>query len=236
MTWPTKDDFIDGDILTAAQVNNIADNLNLFDPTSATAGQVPVADGAGSISYGAVPAGVSVVTPSTVVATGGGSSATINAGGSVSFTTCATLSLNDVFVASYSNYLVVCRLTTSATSTDIYARLRLAGTDASGASDYVNQYLTASSSSVGAGRITAFTQGWLSQSYAVQRTGFSAYFYGPDLAQPTAVRSSGASDESSARIFEAVWTHDLSTAYDGLTIYTSTGSMTGLVTVYGLGQ
>ena len=53
MTWPTKDDFVDGDVLTAAQVNNIADNLNLFDPTSATSGQVPVADGAGSVAWGA---------------------------------------------------------------------------------------------------------------------------------------------------------------------------------------
>lgn len=54
MAWPTKTDFVDGDVLTAAQVNNIGTNLNLFDPTSATSGQVPVADGAGSIAYGAV--------------------------------------------------------------------------------------------------------------------------------------------------------------------------------------
>jgi hypothetical protein len=51
MTWPTKDDFVDGDVLTAAQVNNIADNLNLFDPTSATNGQVWFANGSGSGAY-----------------------------------------------------------------------------------------------------------------------------------------------------------------------------------------
>jgi hypothetical protein len=56
MTWPTKDDFVDGDVLTAAQVNNIADNLNLFDPTSATANQLWVADGAGSGSFQTVSA------------------------------------------------------------------------------------------------------------------------------------------------------------------------------------
>lgn len=56
MTWPTKTDFADGDVLSAAQVNNIGTNLNLFDPTSATSGQVPVADGVGSIAYGSVQA------------------------------------------------------------------------------------------------------------------------------------------------------------------------------------
>lgn len=51
MTWPTKTDFVDGDVLTAAQVNNIGTNLNLFDPTSATNGQVWTANGSGSGSY-----------------------------------------------------------------------------------------------------------------------------------------------------------------------------------------
>jgi hypothetical protein len=51
MTWPTKTDFVDGDVLTAAQVNNIGTNLNIFDPTSATVGQVWTADGAGSGSF-----------------------------------------------------------------------------------------------------------------------------------------------------------------------------------------
>lgn len=62
MTWPTKDDFVDGDVLTAAQVNNIADNLNLFDPTLATVGQAWLADGAGSGAYGTVGGGMTVIT------------------------------------------------------------------------------------------------------------------------------------------------------------------------------
>lgn len=61
MTWPTKDDFVDGDVLTAAQVNNIADNLNLFDPTSATSGQVWTANGSGSGSYASVGGGMTQI-------------------------------------------------------------------------------------------------------------------------------------------------------------------------------
>ena len=52
MAWPTKTDFVDGDVLTAAQVNNIGTNLNLFNPTLATNGQVPIANGSGSVAFG----------------------------------------------------------------------------------------------------------------------------------------------------------------------------------------
>lgn len=69
MTWPTKDDFVDGDVLTAAQVNNIGTNLNVFNPTSATNGQVWVANGSGSGAYGAVGGG-------TVIASGTSTSIT----------------------------------------------------------------------------------------------------------------------------------------------------------------
>lgn len=51
MTWPTKTDFVDGDVLTAAQVNNIGTNLNLANPTGITDGYVLTADGAGSMAW-----------------------------------------------------------------------------------------------------------------------------------------------------------------------------------------
>lgn len=57
MAWPTKTDFVDGDVLTAAQVNNIGTNLNVFNPTSATNGQVLTANGAGSAAYQTLSAG-----------------------------------------------------------------------------------------------------------------------------------------------------------------------------------
>lgn len=65
MAWPTKDDFVDGDVLTAAQVNNIADNLNLFDPTSATNGQVWVANGSGSGAYASAGGGLTQIAQAT---------------------------------------------------------------------------------------------------------------------------------------------------------------------------
>ena len=62
MAWPTKTTFVDGDVLTAAEVNNIGDNLNIFNPTAATNGQVWIANGSGSGAYGAVGGGMTQIT------------------------------------------------------------------------------------------------------------------------------------------------------------------------------
>lgn len=55
MAWPTKTDFADGDVLTAAQVNNIGTNLNLANPTGITDGYVLTANGANSMGWEALP-------------------------------------------------------------------------------------------------------------------------------------------------------------------------------------
>lgn len=73
MTWPTKNDFANGDVLTAAQVNNIGTNLNLADPTGITDGYVLTANGAGSMGWEAIVAGgLTLITSGTL------SGATVN--------------------------------------------------------------------------------------------------------------------------------------------------------------
>ena len=44
VVWPSKNNFANGDVLTASNMNNIADTLNVFNPTSATNGQIWVAN------------------------------------------------------------------------------------------------------------------------------------------------------------------------------------------------
>lgn len=51
VVWPSKNNFANGDVLTATNMNNIGDTLNVFNPTSATNGQVWQANGSGSGSY-----------------------------------------------------------------------------------------------------------------------------------------------------------------------------------------
>lgn len=171
--------------------------------------------------------GLVVMTPTSIASTGSGNSSSINADGSVDFSSCATLSLNGVFTSSYDNYMVVCRITGTL---DVIGRVRLSGTDAT--TNYTDQYLSASGASVNGGRFTRSFFG-ITESSSTQRSGFSLYLFGPSIAQPTAVRSVAVSDSSSARLIEFAATHSTSTAYDGMTLLPEkTGTLSGLLTVF----
>jgi len=177
--------------------------------------------------------GLHLITPTSIASTGTGNSSSISANGSVTFSTCATLSLNGVFSADYDNYMVVMRSTPSVAD-NYRIRLRASGSDASG-SDYVRQTIYANGTSITAGRATE-TSNLLMQAYNTQRVGFILYCYGPHLAQPTATRSVTAGDYTSADLYDVAATHSLSTQYDGFTFFpqTSGTTVTGLVAVYGM--
>ena len=175
--------------------------------------------------------GLILITPTSVDKTGTGSTATVSANGSVEFSACATLSLNGVFSADYDNYMIVARTQTN-DNWAIQCRMRLSGTDNTAASSYVTQYWSAGSTTVSAARVTD-TFGYIGARGNTQRAGFVATIYGPYLAQPTALRSTVADDASSATVTDYAFTHNVSTAYDGFTMYV-TGTVSGRVAVYGM--
>jgi hypothetical protein len=178
--------------------------------------------------------GMVIMRPTSVVVAGAGSSASVRAAGGVEFATATSLSLNGVFNSAYDDYMIVMQVSQSAlASTGV--RLRLSGSDASD-SNYVQQILYASNTNIAARRDTSQTLARFQFGNSLQRNGFTAYLYGPNLTQPTASRSVTVATELSANIEDYAWTHSLSTAYDGLSLIMSTGTTTGLVTVYGLSQ
>ena len=178
------------------------------------------------------PYATNLVTPTSISSTGTGNSSSIGANGSVTFSSCATLSLNGVFTSDYDNYMVVVRATTDQASVNVYGRLRLSGTDA--ATNYTYQYLSAGSTTITAGR-SSFTY-WIPTALSsTTRNGFTDYIFGPGLAQPTAFRCVAVYSESSAAINDIANTHSTATAYDGFTYSVPTGTFTGLISVYGLG-
>lgn len=189
-----------------------------------------------AVSPAEVIGGMVLITPTSIASTGTGNSSSINANGSVTFSSCETLSLNGVFTSEYDNYMVVCRSLRGGTAVDsIYGRLRVSGTDNSTASSYVYQYVYASGTTV-AGARTTDNKGYFYASGSTQRSGFSSYIYGPNLAQPTAVRTVGVSGYLDAYLEDQAFTHNQSTAYDGFTMLMGSGTtLTGLVSVYGLG-
>jgi hypothetical protein len=180
--------------------------------------------------------GFELVKPSSVVVTGSGSeTATISALGSVEFSAAATLSLNGVFSSGYDNYMISARTQSSAGSV-LFGRLRASGTDESSASNYyTDQYLFADGTTVAANRTTR-NQWYIAYLGSPLRNGFVAYWYGPYLAQPTAGRTVVADSYLNAETIDAAYTHSLSNSYDGFTLLPASGTVTGLVTVFGFNQ
>ena len=177
--------------------------------------------------------GMVLLTPSSVDITGGGSeTATTLANGSVEFTACGTVSLNGVFSADYDNYMVSIRQDSSS-ATSYYYRLRDSGSDNSTANSYVSQYLYADNTTVAAARVTT-DKGLLGYLGSVLRNGLTLNIYGPYLAQPSAWRTVWVDDLSNARTYDVAGTHNQSTAYDGFTLIPTAGTITGLVSVFGL--
>ena len=178
--------------------------------------------------------GLHLITPTSIAYTG--TSASISANGSVTFSAVSSLSLNGVFTADYDNYMVVVRHIGTSSDTQFAARLRSAGTDATGA-NYVEQYLVADSTTVAGARSASVTNARVI--LAGNTTGGDQImFYGPYLSQPTAMRNVNVQPRSSGslvRILDFASTHSLSTSYDGVTFTQGgTSTLSGRVAVYGM--
>lgn len=178
--------------------------------------------------------GMQICRPSTVVVAGAGSSASIRTNGGVEFFNATSLSLNNVFSSLYDNYMSFIGFVGSA---DLFLnfRLRLNGVDES-AANYVYQDFNTDNTTVSTARSTAQTGGVFASTSTTNRSLSTVYIYGPALAQSTAFRRTGVSSQNGGRTGETVNTHSLSVAYDGFTIFPNTGTMTGVVTVYGYAQ
>lgn len=173
--------------------------------------------------------------PAIVVAGSGSQTATIVGHGSVEFANASSLSLNNVFTSEFDNYMIVFR-GVSTLNENIGVRMRLSGTN-NETTTYTKQQLFANGTSVSGQRLSGvnYTYAWSGYASSAQRSGFTLYLYGPSLAQPTAGRGVTAAGLSNASIVDYAWTHSVSTAYDGITIFpTTTGLFAGLVSVYGL--
>lgn len=178
--------------------------------------------------------GLHLITPTSIASTGTGNSSSISANGSVTFSSCLTLSLNGVFSADYDNYMVVMRHVISSGGPGLNIRLRVSGTDNSTANSYVRQSVSADGTTVGGGRTTS-NQAGFTTSDDNQRNGSILYLYGPYLAEPTAIRAVNVDSYLDAFLLDAAITHNQSTSYDGFTIITDgVVTLSGRVAVYGM--
>jgi hypothetical protein len=169
--------------------------------------------------------GLRLVTPTSIANSGGSASAS---GGAVTFSAVNSVSLNGVLSATYDNYRIV---VSSAFSSDqsLRARLRLSGTDASGTT-YFYQRVTGSSStasSTGESSIGHFYFGDCSGNLSA----WSIDMFNPAKASETQTLTLNVRGNNSIQTVSGV--HTTATAYDGITFFPTSGTMTGTIRVYG---
>lgn len=176
------------------------------------------------------------VTPTSVVAAGSGSSATIGEHGKVTFSSCTSLSLNGIFTSAYDNYIITIRADLTGVSlAQLDFCLRLSGTDNTTASSYVTQTLQVDAITLTASRITA-AKGGISQVSKDNKDGITMYLFAPRLAQATAWRATSVCGRSGAQVYDYAGTHNQATGYDGITLIPASNTIAGLLTVYGCNQ
>lgn len=178
--------------------------------------------------------GLVTMTPTSIASTGTGNSSSIGTNGSVTFSSCETLSLNGVFTSSYDNYLIKLLITTAGATGSANMRLRVSGTDNSTGNSYVWQQLRVTGTTLSASRTT--TTSWNFVYNDNNPTGVDVFVFGPQLTQATAMRSINASDYLNAQIYDIGGTHNQATSYDGFSILNMLQQPSGKICVYGFNQ
>jgi len=169
--------------------------------------------------------GLVLVKPSSVV------NGTDNGKGTVTFSAASSVSLNGVFSSTYTNYRIVFNVEHTVGLVVLYLRLRVSGTDATGA-NYNYQSLSADNT-ISGGRSQNQTSTEIALiSISVGNNG-STDIYRPFLANPTSFVGHIISAYNSPYGRTYFSEHTPSTSYDGFTIFVSSGTITGNISVYG---
>jgi hypothetical protein len=191
-------------------------------PTSPTIGQVFTSGSRSWVWNGSAwdsPAGQPFVAPGlTLIA-------------SQSFTSAASISVNNVFSSLYDNYKITANVTSGSTGINYFLRLRAGGVDNT-ASNYrfgslfigaeINQAFAGNNNTTGA----SWTVGNVSTAGATTEI----TLHRPFLAQRTAVSALG----SGSFLWTLGGQTTVTTSYDGFTLAMDSGTFTGNFSVYGL--
>jgi len=173
--------------------------------------------------------GLTAVIPTSVA----GSGVSLNAAGRVTFTTATAVNINGCFSSTFDNYVIVVDISATSANSIPQFRLRLAGTDASGATDYYSNSLVGSGASTAAAAFST-NLGYIATA-SLRETSGELRLFEPALAAPTRWTVTSMQHATTPVIQVGVFggRHNLSTAYDGITIYPSTGNITGTFRIYG---
>ena len=140
---------------------------------------------------------------------------------------------NNCFTSSYENYRIIVRPTASSGDPILRIRMRVSGTDATG-NDYAKVDVISTGSTVTASSATATSLSIGDMTSAnPARAAHTFDIFGPQKAADTAFIGTAAWQVGAAKYwYTYTASHDVATAYDGFTLFPSTGTFTGTVSVY----
>lgn len=180
--------------------------------------------------------GLVPISPSSVVyATGSGS---VSSNGTVTFTGCTSVSLNNVFSSSYKNYKVLVNITSwvgTNADTFLYVRMRNAGTDSTTSYHTSHQISVVGGAPAGTGayNTSVFFSGRLY--YSTSGMVADMTLFNPFASAST--RQAGIGAGSTAGAPGPTWfggEHAVTSSQDGMTILPSGGTFSGTITCYGI--
>ena len=171
-------------------------------------------------------AGLAKIVPSSVaVGSGTGSADSL---GNVTFSGASSVSLNGCFNSTYDYYKVLFNFLPSA-STDHYILFRASGTNATTNYTYTGSRTNGSTT-------TVFTAGPGSEIYFTSGTGAVNKSYSVeifDVAKAASTRLISAGVHEQSLVVNLTGYHTTATAYDGFSIASGAGTLTGTIQVYG---
>jgi hypothetical protein len=155
----------------------------------------------------------------------------------LSFSGVASQSFNNVFSATYDNYLIKFNnVTSSGSGISINARLRASGTDNT-SSNYVRRYLLSYATTTvlgGADTQTSFLGvGKASTSLANDATFTIANPFGTMTTTGISYSVTGGPTEAGLELGITAYGTTVTTSYDGITFFPSSGTFTGSISIYG---
>jgi hypothetical protein len=153
-----------------------------------------------------------------------------------SFSAVSSFSLpTDTFTSTYDIYRLIVNFVPSAND-EIKLRMRLAGTDASGA-NYDTQWVQGGGASLATARSTGQTSAGITFGGTSSRNLICLEICAPKIATPTVFRAVNQVNDGSDIFWRDYGArHQVATAYDSLTILTGSGTFTGKYSVYGYNQ
>ena len=215
-----RTDFTAGEVLAAADLNDtFAAKANLASPTFTGTPAGPTAA-----------AGTNTTQLATTAFVQGAGGLVLVA--SESFSAVSSVSVNGCFTSTYENYRIMISMR-APSQIGCKFRLRAAGSDNTGATAYRTQGLVANGTGITAAR-DEISSAVIGNTSATEGS-FSMDLFNPFLAKNTTFNAITAFINNTPHIigFYHVGTHNVSSSFDGFTIFPDSSTITGTLRVYG---